>query len=1675
MKCFHRQAGAKKHAKRSLGEARRGSVSGRTQLRLEPLECRRLLTATTGLRFEFDPAAGGAAVPLLAVGQDYVLKAFVQDIRSPQPATPGVLQAYFDIGYDSSLITVNGSIAHGADFQVNPDGDASVPGTLSSIGGVDTDLLPPAPSAEELLFSVPIHASQAGTLWLVPNITANPLEQVELFDSASPVPLSDIAATLNGSSLSIEVTRVTLDPIVGPDAGGVFDVPAGKDLYVPVVGSDGGLPVTYTATSSDPNVQVSVLSGNPTLQLTVDGTDVNGDPFSGTMTFQLFANIAPQTVQGIIDKVNAGLYDGASIYRMETDPTFTLIQGGILETPGKSDTTILPDEFNVDATYNSPGMLGMANAGPGTATSEFFVTAPNSPLADDPQFLNFDFTIFGQLVTGQDIYDQILNVPTSPSLGQHLAINPVTIDSAALITDTEDAVLHVWEPNDYVGDAAITVTGTGADSTTAQQSFTVSVSAPVASSLAPLVLNPVVDQTTTENQPVSFQLTAVDLVGSPTFSVSGAASFNATPPNVTVEVTPGGGNTATVTLTPAAGFTGTVNLLAHADDGSYYHDAQAFTLTVNSATVPPTPWVQYTLVAEDLQGDPLGANATVAAGTDFKLAAYVQDIRNPADPLPGVFAAVLNVAYDTSHVSVTASSHAANQPDPAFVFAPQFTLTRTGDLSTPGEITAAGAALTAPPNTTAGQRIWTLVVHADAGGIATFSPSLFFDPSNGTETLLFDPLDPNGVPSPGEPSLTPVDFSFVPLDVTIVPLGTPVVSINSVSASEGNSGTTAFVFTVSLSEGSATPVTVAYFTADGTATVANNAYDATSGTMTFAPGETVKGITVLVNGDTTIEPDETFSVNLSSAAGAVIGTPTATGTIQDDDSPLSLSISDAAINEGDSGTTPFVFTVSLSNIADTPVTVSYATADFTATVSDGDYVAQSGTLTFTPGVVSQIVSIAVLGDTSFESNESFIVNLTNPVGATLADSQGVGTILNDDAAPSLSIGGVAVDAPAMLGDTVAAVFAVTLVGITELPATVQFATVDDTAIAGIDYIATSGILTFNPGAATSQYVTVTIPANPGLAADETFLVDLASSVNATISIETGVGTIHPPSAPPAIALMPSNLASPEGQTGTTLFIFTAVLSAVSAVPVTVQYSTADGTASVVDNDYLAFSGTLTFDPGEISKQITVLVNGDTTYEPDETFSLTLGSPTNATIEPGAATANAAILNDDPQPPAIELDLNGAALGTGFTSSWSGFAALPVTIVDAANATLTDSGATNLVQLIAALASPHAGDTLTANNSGHAVVNVSFAGDTLTLSGSGSLADYQAVLRTIKYTNSAGGPLVDSLSIDLQAFDGTLLSNVATATVILPPIVDLNGGLAGTGFTAGWYDSGPVPITGMAEASIRLPSGLANLTGVTVVLSSFHAGDVLSVPSLFGITGITSSYSAGTLSLSGSNSAANYQKLLRLINYDNTSGGPGVSSMTAGVTATDGTLTSSPVTATIHATVLTGQVLGNRLFYNGSKFDNNHTAIEPASDALAIASDKIGFDGVGTASFANVSSFSKGITGVMIDLAGGLGTHGSMSLADITFHTSPAYAPGTYNELANWNTAPTPSGFSVILGGGTGGSDRIEITWNAGDIKNQWLEVDLAANAATGLAAPISSTSAVPWAIRAWGIRPPKSR
>ena len=227
----------------------------------------------------------------------------------------------------------------------------------------------------------------------------------------------------------------------------------------------------------------------------------------------------------------------------------------------------------------------------------------------------------------------------------------------------------------------------------------------------------------------------------------------------------------------------------------------------------------------------------------------------------------------------------------------------------------------------------------------------------------------------------------------------PTASVANATVNEGNSGSSNAAFAVTLSKASTKTVTVGYSTANGTATAGSD-YTAASGTLTFAPGVTTQTVNVAVTGDTTVEPTETFTVTLTKPVGATLGTATATGTITNDDVAVTaptVSIANATVTEGNSGTTNAAFAVSLSKAATATVTVGYATANGTATAGS-DYTAASGTLTFAPGVTTQTVNVAVTGDTTVEPTETFTVTLTKPVGATLGTATATGTITNDDTA-----------------------------------------------------------------------------------------------------------------------------------------------------------------------------------------------------------------------------------------------------------------------------------------------------------------------------------------------------------------------------------------------------------------------------------------------------------------------------------------------------------------------------------------------------------------------------------------------------------------------------------------------------------------------------------------------------
>jgi hypothetical protein len=202
-------------------------------------------------------------------------------------------------------------------------------------------------------------------------------------------------------------------------------------------------------------------------------------------------------------------------------------------------------------------------------------------------------------------------------------------------------------------------------------------------------------------------------------------------------------------------------------------------------------------------------------------------------------------------------------------------------------------------------------------------------------------------------------------------------------------------------------------------------------------------------------------------------------------------------------------------------------------------------------------------------------------------------------------------------------FTVTLTHAATVPVTVQYATANGTATSGSDYQAAAGTLVISAGQTTGT-ITVPVYGDATPEGDETIYVNLSSADGATITDGQGVGTIvNDDVALPNLTI--GDVSKKEGKSGTTAFSFVVTLSAPSSEPVTVQYATADGTATA-GTDYVSKTGTVTFLPGETNKQITISVKGDKTQEPDETFFVNLSNATGGTIEDGQGLGT--ILNDD---------------------------------------------------------------------------------------------------------------------------------------------------------------------------------------------------------------------------------------------------------------------------------------------------------------------------------------------------------------------------------------------------------------------------------------------------------------
>lgn len=370
---------------------------------------------------------------------------------------------------------------------------------------------------------------------------------------------------------------------------------------------------------------------------------------------------------------------------------------------------------------------------------------------------------------------------------------------------------------------------------------------------------------------------------------------------------------------------------------------------------------------------------------------------------------------------------------------------------------------------------------------------------------------------------------------------------NNISITEGNNGTKKLNFSVELSAASTSTVSVSYTTAGnhyGTAT-ANVDYIEATGQITFSPGELSKTISIDILGDTLYESNENFYLDLVSANGATIVTNGAEGLrnswvsaeIANDDQSPSITAgfpqNNIYITEGNAGIKKLNFIVQLSSISTSTVTVNYTTNGdhYGTATSNIDYTEATGKITFAPGELSKLISIDILGDTRYESNENFYLDLTSANGATIVTNGAEGLrnswvsadIVNDDQSPSITVG---------------------------------------------------------------------FPQN--------------------------------------------NIHITEGNAGTKKLNVTVELSSVATSAITVNYTTAGnhyGTATP-NGDYTAATGQITFAPGELSKVIAIDILGDTAYESEEFFYLDLISATGATIVSNGAEGlrsnwiSASITNDD---------------------------------------------------------------------------------------------------------------------------------------------------------------------------------------------------------------------------------------------------------------------------------------------------------------------------------------------------------------------------------------------------------------------------------------------------------------
>ena len=468
------------------------------------------------------------------------------------------------------------------------------------------------------------------------------------------------------------------------------------------------------------------------------------------------------------------------------------------------------------------------------------------------------------------------------------------------------------------------------------------------------------------------------------------------------------------------------------------------------------------------------------------------------------------------------------------------------------------------------------------------------------------------------------------------PTATLVLTPTSINESgDGNESTV----TATLDGPARAAVTLTVSSTPGDGAAAAD-FDQTGTTLTIAAGSTSStgSVTITAVDNAVHASDKQVTVSATASGGGVSNPADQTLTIEEDDAAPGFSVADASASEGD----VIEFTITLSSAAGTAVTVDWETTLVDGQASATDFTAvPATTLSFAAGDTTKTVTVQTTEDTLAEPNETFSVTLSNPTGgATIATDGGTatGTITDDDAAPSFSVA----DASAAEGEDIE--FTITRSGATGNVVTVDWATalVDGQASATDFTEVTATTLSFAAGD-TTKTVTVQTTEDALAEADETFSVTLSNPTGgATIAPDggTATGTITDDDAAPSFSV--ADASAPEGED----IEFTITRSGATGNAVTLDWATTlvDGGAAATDFTEVTAT-TLSFAAGETTKTVTVETTEDTLAEEDETFSVTLSTPTGgATIATDGGTATGTIEDDDVAPNGATLSVAPAIVG-----------------------------------------------------------------------------------------------------------------------------------------------------------------------------------------------------------------------------------------------------------------------------------------------------------------------------------------------------------------------------------------------------------------------------------------------